>query len=237
MRAQRSRCLALILASVLIMAPCAFAQSDGLERSPSTREAGERALTLYHDGREALDRGELAEAAQHFRRALSLDQALDAARRDYARILITAGRPERAQTLLAQGIALPDPEPATARLLARTARDNGNLRTAIRALERIHPRVDPDDRVVRANLAALHRQQGDHLAAASLYAELRDAHPTEPQWILGEAVSRDHAGQATDAHAAWSALTNHDGLDPAIQDHASARIRALEVAQLPSAGD
>ncbi|MEX0430632.1 tetratricopeptide repeat protein [Spiribacter insolitus] len=222
-----------ITALLLGMSPVALAQSENLERAPSETASDERALTLYHEGKRAMETGDLATGARHFREALSLDDRLQPARRDYARILMAAGRPDRAQAVLALGLELSPRDGATARMLARVARENGDLDLAIRALESIRPDTDAEETTLRANLATLYQATGNYSQAASLYAELRTVEPAAPRWILGEALALDYAGVTTDAAFAWSALIAHDEIDPSVRRYAEARIAALRDAQVP----
>ena len=216
-----------LLTGLLAAVPAALAQTEAMERAPSSMNAAERALTAYHDGERALERGDLAAAAQQFREALSLDETLHAARRGYARILVAAGRPERAQDLLARGLAMTPVDPATARLLVRTAQNNGDPAMAIKALRAMRAQTDAEETRIRAHLADLHRRHGDPAAAAALYAELQRIEPDAARWRLGRATSLDHAGAQAEAAAAWADLIEVETLEPAIRRYAANRLQAL----------
>ena len=225
--------VAIIGIAVVTATPIAAAQADGMQREPSSTSTNERALDRYHDGRRAMDKGDLLIAARYFREAISLDRRLLRARRAYARILVVTERPERAQTVLAKGLEVAPDDLATARLLARIARSNGNADMAIRALEAIRPPADSPETQIRSHLGNLYRRSEQYGKAAAVYAELREVQPAAPEWILGEAISQDRRGEAKAARAAWSALLNSDGLDDSVRRYAENRRRILRDGQVP----
>ena len=228
--------LPILALSVAIGAPGAMAQNEGMQREPSSVADGERALSLYHQGKRAMDAGELADASRQFREALSLDPGLLIARRAYARILISAGRPDRAQDVLAKGLDVAPGDLTTARMLARIARENNDAAVAIEALESIQPPAESRDTLLRAHLADLYRRTGQHGKAAEVYAELQNAEPSNPAWMLGRATSLDHHGQAKAARKAWSALIEREDLDPRIIEYGENRVAALREGSLPYGG-
>lgn len=213
--------------------PAVLAQNDGMERSPSDISTGERALDLYHKGQRALDEGDLSTAARRFRESLSLDRDLMSARRGYARILVVTGRPQRAQDVLAQGLDIIPDDLATARMLARIARDNDDAETAIEALEAIRPPADSNETHLRSHLADLYRRTGQYDEAASVYAQLRRAEPAAAEWILGEAITQDRRGALDSADQAWAALLEHDDLDERVRTYARNRRQALRDGEVP----
>lgn len=211
----------------------ALAQNEALERAPSMVAPDERALILYHEGRHAMDRGELAVGARHFREALSLDPSLQVARQDYAHVLLAAGRPERAQSVLALGLELVPGDSSLARMLVRVARENGDIERAIRVLESIRPDADAEEITLRAHLAELYRETERYDQAARLYAELQTVEPTASKWILGEATSLDHLGATAEAAMAWAELMDHDDIDPSIRRYAEMRLASLRDTLIP----
>ena len=219
--------------AIMTTAPMAIAQADGMKRAPSSTSADERALDRYHHGRRAMDEGDLLIAARYFREAISLDRRLLGARRAYARILVLTDRPKRAQSVLAEGLEIASDDLPTARLLARIARSNGNIEMAIRALEAIRPPADSPETQIRAHLGDLYRRSEQYAKAAAVYAELRAAQPSAPEWILGEAISQDRRGEAKAARTAWSALLDRDGLDDSVRRYAENRRRILRDGQVP----
>jgi MSHA biogenesis protein MshN len=211
----------------------ALAQTGDMQRSPSNVTAEERALERYHQGERALEGDELLAAARHFREALSLDPALLAARRGYARILIATDRLGRAQAILAEGLTRAPDDLETARLLARVARQNNDAATAIDALEAIRPPAEAPAGRIRAHLADLYRQTGQLAEAAAVYAELRGLEPDNPAWILGEAVCQDRLGANKSARRAWQALLDHPRIDERVRTYARNRYQALRDFELP----
>ncbi|RZU98605.1 tetratricopeptide repeat protein [Spiribacter vilamensis] len=228
--------LPLLTITLAIMAPTALAQSEGMQRAPSSVADGERALSLYHQGRRNIEAGELASASRQFREALSLDPGLMVARRAYARILMSAGRPDRAQGVLTRGLEVKPGDFVTARMLARIARDNNDAAVAIRALESIRPPVDSKDTYLRSHLADLYRRTGQHAKAAEIYAELHKADPSDPAWVLGRATSLDHHGSRQEARELWSSLLERDDIDPQIRNYGEDRVTALRDTQIPYGG-
>ena len=228
------RISALIIGIAMITtAPMVTAQSDGMQRAPSSTSADERALDRYQDGRRAMDNGDLLIAARFFREAISLDRNLLGARRAYARILVVTERPERAQSVLAEGLKVAPDDLPTARLLARIARSNNDIDMAIRALEAIRPPADFPETRIRSHLGDLYRRSEQYGKAAAVYAELREVQPAAPAWILGEAISQDRRGEAKAARAAWSALLEREGLDESVRRYAENRAETLRDGQVP----
>lgn len=209
------------------------AQSDGMSREPSTITAEERALSRYHAGERALDAGDLSRAATKFREALSLDRGLLSARRSYARILMVTRRPERAQDVLLEGLALAPGDLPTARMLARIARANNDAATAIEALESIRPPAESSETHLRSHLADLYRRTEQYDQAANVYAELRRAEPDAAAWILGEAICHDRRGAVESAHKAWGALLESESLDERVRRYARQRQTALRDETVP----
>jgi MSHA biogenesis protein MshN len=228
-----STALGLLLLAGATAAP---AQGDGMNREPSTITAEERALSRYHAGERALDAGDLSRAATKFREALSLDRELLSARRSYARILMVTRRPERAQDVLLEGLALAPGDLPTARMLARIARANNDADTAIKALESVRPPADSSETHLRSHLADLYRRTEQYDQAANLYAELRRAEPDATAWILGEAICHDRRGAVESAHDAWGALLEVETLDERIRTYASQRQAALRNSTLSDRG-
>jgi len=211
----------------------ALAQDGEMQRSPSTVSTEERALERYHEAQRALAGDDLLAAARHFREALSLDPTLLAARRGYARILIATDRLGRAQAVLAEGLTRVPDDLETARLLARVARQNNDAATAIDALEAIRPPAEAPATPIRAHLADLYRQTGQHAEAAGVYAELRGVEPNNPAWILGEALCQDRLGASEPARRAWGELLDQPDVDASIRDYARNRRQALRDFALP----
>ena len=224
---------AVISIALITTAPMAVAQADGMKRAPSSTSADERALDRYQDGRRAMDNGDLLIAARYFREAISLDRNLLGARRAYARILVVTERPERAQSVLAEGLEIVPDDLPTARLLARVARRNNDIKMAIRALEAIRPPADSPETQIRSHLGDLYRRNKQYAKAAAVYAELRAVQPSAPKWILGEAISQDRRGEAEAARKAWTALLEQDGVDNAVRRYAENRRRILRNNQVP----
>lgn len=224
---------AIIAIAVITTTPMTVAQADGMQREPSSTSTTERALDRYHDGRRAMDKGDLLIAARYFREAISLDRRLQGARRAYARILVVTERPERAQSVLAEGLDIVPDDLETARLLARIARGNNDIDMAIRALEAIRPPADSPETQIRAHLGDLYRRSEQYARAADVYAELRQVQPAAPEWILGEAISQDRRGESKAARAAWSALLDRDELDGSIRRYAENRRETLRDGQIP----
>ena len=227
------RCAVMIGVAILVTTPITVAQADGMKRAPSSTSADERALDRYHDGRRAMDEGDLLIAARYFREAISLDRRLLGARRAYARILVVTDRPERAQSVLAKGLEIVPDDLPTARLLARIARSNGNTEMAIRALEAIRPPADSPETQIRSHLGDLYRRNKQYAKAAAVYAELRAVQPAAPKWILGEAISQDRRGETEAARKAWTALLEQDGVGKAVRRYAENRHRILRNDQVP----
>ena len=223
----------LIGACMLLTTPIAIAQDDGMQKAPSNMSADERALERYHHGRRAMDDNDLLAAARYFREAISLDRGLLSARRAYARILVVTERPERAQSVLVEGLEIVPDDLATARLLARISRANNDAETAIRALEAIRPPADSPETRIRSHLGDLYRRTEQYAKAAAVYAELRATDSAAPEWILGEAISHDRRGAAEAAREAWSSLLEQDGLDDAVRRYAENRQSVLRDGEVP----
>ena len=225
--------IVMIGVAVLVITPVAVVQADGMKRAPSSTSADERALDRYHQGRRAMDEGDLLIAARYFREAVSLDRGLLSARRAYARILMATERPGRAQSVLAEGLEIVPDDLPTARLLARIARGNNDTEMAIRALEAIRPPADSPETQIRSHLGDLYRHNKQYAKAAAVYAELRAVQPSAPEWILGEAISHDRHGEAGAAREAWSALLKQDGVDKSVHRYAENRRRILRNGEVP----
>ena len=219
--------------AMLVTTPIAVAQTDGMKRAPSSTSADERALDRYHQGRRAMNEGDLLIAARYFREAISLDRNLLGARRAYARILVVTERPERAQSVLAEGLEVASNDLPTARLLARIARGNNDIDMAIQALEAIRPPTNSPETQIRSHLGDLYRRNEQYAKAAAVYAELRTVDSGAPEWILGEAISQDRRGEAEAAREAWSMLLKQDGVNDAIRRYAENRRETLRDGQVP----
>lgn len=238
MKFQTKHLSPLALVFFLTLAPIAplLAQANDVTRSPSNASADERAERRYHDGRHALQAGELATAAQKMREALSLDPTLLAASQDYARILRSAGRPERAQAVLENALNEAPGDELTARLTAELAEANGDTDAAITALVRAIKQSKTPDRETLVHLADLQRRHDHPADAAETYAQLIDQAPDDPRGQLGRAAALDQASQRRAAFNAWQAVSEADELEQSVRDYAKSRARSLRKTLIPGGG-
>lgn len=228
----------ILLTAALALAPSShlLAQDSDVTRNPSSTSSDERAESAYREGRRALDAGELAQAAQHMREALSLNPALLPASHDYARILRAAGRPERAQAVLETALREHPGDEITARLAAELAEANGEPAAAITALARAVERVETPDRETLVHLADLQRRHGQSRQAAETYAQLIDQAPDDPRGLVGRAAALDDARQRREAFTAWQDITEHGEISGDVRDYAESRMRSLRNTLIPGGG-
>ncbi|MEX0899235.1 MAG: tetratricopeptide repeat protein [Gammaproteobacteria bacterium] len=178
--------------------------APSLTRTLVTTTPRQRADTAFGAGVRALSEGRRDTAESAFRDALGHDASHTDARLALANVLAANGALREAEVQLQQGLRIAPDAAALAERYARLLFERGDLAGAIGVLVNSAPPVssNPD---YHALLAALQQRAGNHAAAASTYAALVDARPTQGLWWMGLGISLE-AEQRNDA--AYSAYEN-----------------------------
>lgn len=178
------------------------ARDDGqivIRRSGPSRPGAEDMLL---SARRAVARGQRELAVSRLYGLLQEQPGHAEARLLLARTLIELGRHSTADQILETGLALQPDESRYAFLRGRLLMEQGRIGSARSLLIRHAPDVaaDPDYHLL---LAAVHRQVGEHAAAADTYRAVTQAHPALGKAWVGLGVSLESEGDSQGARLAY----------------------------------
>lgn len=203
----------------------AASSSSPVVKTARQRSPADRAKQQMDRANRLLTRGETAAGEQALREAIALDPGLHAARELLAGLLIQQGRYANAGELLDAGMAHGALPPSSVLLRARVYAEQGQEGEAIRVLEASRPALAKATDYY-ALLAALYQRQSRHGDAALVYSQLIRINPRQGVWQMGLGISYEALGQRDSAVSAYQAA-EASGLQPALRDYVSQRLRAL----------
>ena len=214
--------------------------SDGFRVAPPLPPGAEQPLlppgpraqeadALYRAASEAVLRGDRSAAELACRRTLDLAPAHCDARSALAGMLMDSGRAEEAEVVLEDGLRMAPHHPGLKLLKGRLLVQQGAPQDALQLLVRGAPSLSRDADY-HALLAAIYARLGRHQAASLSYQALLNAHPPQPSWWVGLAISEERRQRIDQALAAYRRALGTPQLAPVLRDFVSGRIDQLSAA-------
>ncbi len=206
-------------------APKAEAPTPRIDVRASTRTAHDRAEAHYQRGVTAHQSGLFNDSAAAFTAALREDPRHVPARVAQAGVLVALTRPDDAQSLLKEGLALVPGQPQLALMLARLQADRDDWGAATETLRSAMAQAGGDAEFHGFHAAILQRA-GHHAAAAEAYGSALKLAPGKSVWWMGLAISLEALGQIDSARTAFQ-RARAMGLPEAAAGYVDARLRQL----------
>ncbi len=176
---------------------------------PSGAPRADDADALYDLGNSLKQRGALAEAAEHYRRALRHRPDHVQAQNNLGTTLRAMGRPERAEAALRRALRITTALPAPHNNLGLALLDQDRREEAAACFQAALTRA-PDFVEAHANLALVHARDGDHAAAAAALRRALEVRPDDAalhERLAGElAALAQHAA----AHDHYARALHHE---------------------------
>jgi len=181
------------------------AASISIRRSDDSADASDPLA----DAKRLLARGQIQRAESRLRRLIDRRPELTEAHELLARALIQHRRPEAAAGVLQNGLASAAEPARLASVMARLLLDQGELARARSVLREHAPPLAeaPDYHLL---LAAVHRQIGDHEAAAEHYAALGGLLPRRGAVWIGLGASLESLDRPKEAANAYNRALESD---------------------------
>jgi len=180
----------------------------------------------FHQGYEALRKGQVQTGEQFFRKALSSSPGHAKSREMLAGIYIKAGRYVEAAQLLKQGVAINPGHSMFRKLYARVLLEQDALDTAVVVLERSLPNINQDVDYY-ALLAALYQRQGRHENAVALYRNMLRQNAMVGIWWIGMGISLEKLGDSEAARKAYEKARASGTLAAQMVQYTDNRLAAL----------
>jgi len=171
-----------------------------------------------------LQGGRVSEAIDTLERALKADPRHEAARQTLVGLLIEAGRPDEAMSLLRDGLALDVRQPSLAMLLARMQIERGasGVETLTKSLPAATGNAD-----YHALLAGALQRDLRHAEAAEQYmAALRKA-PQNGVWLMGLGISLQAEKRDGEAVEAFERAVQSGGLNAQLLSFVERKLQQL----------
>jgi Flp pilus assembly protein TadD len=138
---------------------------------------------------------------------------------ELALALLDSGRPEEAEALLREGLAVQPEDSEAARVLGHLLLDRGEARGALDVLSAAAPPIT-EDTDYHALMAAAEQRGADHRAAARRYRDLLALQPGNGQWRVGLGISLLATGDRNGAAEAFRQALADPSLPPALRSFA-----------------
>lgn len=195
-----------------------------IDKRPRAPDAAQRQALLYRQAVDAAQAGQRLASIALAHEVLAQNPRHEPARQLAAHLEFEAGSPERAVTLLRDGLAQPGAGPALALALARVLAAEGLPDEALAVLD-AHQVTGPEAAGLRGGVLA---RRGDYAAALPAYEAAARAQPMNGMWWLGLGVALDALGEPARARQAFAKAQAVGLPRDDLASYAEQRLRALE---------
>ncbi len=186
---------------------------------------GEKAKRLYNQAQQALVRNRSEAAGRLLEQALAEDPRHAAAREQLVMLMIKAQQTSRAESLLAEGLALGPMRIELVQAYAQLLVERGAFQQALTALQGVSDNRTADAETLALRAGILSRLQR-HAEAADTYRQALQKQPDQAVWWTGLGVALEQGGLTIPALDAY----RHAGrlpLQSEIRQFVQQRIQAL----------
>jgi MSHA biogenesis protein MshN len=193
-------------------------------RQPSPRDLAEneyrKATALLHQRR-------LADSQEGFQAALNIYPGHLGARQALVGLLLESRKPDEAERLLQEGLAIAPAQSGFAMTLARLQVNRGDAVLAVATLKKGLEHVQGGADYL-AFLGALLQRLGRHEEAIEQFQAALRVRPASGVWWLGLGISLQAANRTADAQEAYRRARTSSDLSPELTAFADQRLRQLQ---------
>lgn len=195
--------------------------------APAGRQAStpQSAESQYRAAIGQLQGGRVNEAIESLERTLKTDPRHEAARQTLVGLLIEAGRPDDAMSLLRDGLALDARQPSLAMLLARMQIERGA--SGVETLTRTLPAASGNADYHALLAGALQRDLRHGEAAEQYIAALRRS-PQNGVWLMGLGISLQAEKRDAEAVDAFGRASQSGSLTPQLLSFVERKLQQLK---------